>query len=128
MTRAATNYATPMTSWNSVARSRLSSSENTTSPAIGTVAEIATTDRTPTTETAAAATMPTGPQLPVGSTTEHIYGKIAPTTGATSTVTIPAQKALVKTPTPVPKVPVQGRVLEVKSRVQKIRKPLMGHQ
>ena len=91
--------------------------------------EIAMGVETPTAKTAAA-TMLVEHQLPAENTKEHICGKFATTTNAMQMVKITKQVAQIKTPTPLPalKVPVQERVLKVKSRVQKIREPLTGHQ
>jgi hypothetical protein len=52
----------------------------------------------------------------------HLW-KDCPTTGATQTAAMPIQEMQAKPPTPILKVPAQGRELEGKSRVQRISDP-----
>ena len=63
---------------------------------------------------------------------EHIYGKIAPTTGAIPIAITPTQetpdKAPIPTPTPIPEIPVQGKALEGKSKARKTKETPMSHQ
>jgi hypothetical protein len=99
-----------------VAKSLLSSSENTMAPTIEATMEAEMTEPTPATETATATI-----QLDAGNMMEHIYGKTALTIGAIKIAAMPMQEIRIKPPTLllIHKVPTQGRELEEKSRVQK---------